>query len=500
MLPVKLSTSIPQHAYDAEMVKNNEGIIAEQKGLSLYQLMELAGKSAFELFEQQWPSARTILIVCGSGNNAGDGFVFARLARQLGFHIYVHTLANIDEYQGDAAIACEHFIDSGGSFHKINEIDFKRVDVIVDAILGTGVVGDVRENYAYMINFINKLQQPILSLDLPSGLQADTGQVLGCCIVAEISVTFIAVKKGMLTGQAKAYCGDIYLAGLGIQQHFSEAISSSVYLNSEQYLTPLAKRSPVSHKGHSGRVLVVAGNKGMPGAARLASEAVLRCGAGLVSLVCHQDSQVIVAATRPELMLLDAQQLLDENEQSISKSDVILIGPGLGRDAWAKQCFATIMASDKAMVVDADALNLLAKQPSYRDNWVLTPHPGEAARLLNCSIKAVEQNRFAAVRAIALKYGGVCVLKGAGTLVSDGADVVVNLTGNAGMASGGMGDVLAGIITTLSLQLNNMFAASCYGVYLHGKAGDIAAKGGEKGLLASDLLPVIRQLVNQSIK
>ncbi|MEW6998814.1 NAD(P)H-hydrate dehydratase [Colwelliaceae bacterium BS250] len=500
MLPVKLSTSIPQHAYDAEMVKSNEGIIAKQKGLSLYQLMELAGKSAFDLFVQQWPSSKTILIVCGSGNNAGDGFVFARLARQSGFHIYVHTLASKDEYRGDAAIACEHFIDSGGSFHKINEIDFKRVDVIVDAILGTGVVGDVRENYAYMINFINKLPQPILSLDLPSGLHADTGQIQGACIVATISVTFIAIKKGMLTGQAKAYCGDIYLAGLGIDKQFSDQITSSIYLNNEQYLTPLAKRSAVSHKGHSGRVLVVAGNKGMPGAARLSSEAALRCGAGLVSLVCHQDNQIIVASTRPELLLLDAKKLTAENDSNIVNVDIILIGPGLGTDEWAKQCYAAIIAADTPLVVDADALNLLAKKPSYRDNWVLTPHPGEAARLLGCSIKQIELDRFAAVRAIALKYGGVCVLKGAGTLISNGEDVVINLTGNAGMASGGMGDVLAGIIATLSLQSNNMFAASCYGVYLHGKAGDIAAKDGEKGLLASDLLPIIRQLVNQSIE
>ncbi len=497
MIPISLLASIPQHAYDAETVKRNEGLIAQQHGLSLYQLMELAGLAGFELCKQRWPKAKTMLIICGRGNNAGDGFVLARHAMASGMHVYVHSLATIDEYQGDAAVACKKFLNTGGEIYSFNEIDLSRVDVIIDAMLGTGIVGDVRESYGYVINLINQLHIPILSIDLPSGLNANNGQVQGSCIKANVTVCFIALKKGMLTGKAKSFCGDIYLAGLGISEDFSNNIAAKVSLNCKQNLAILKPRDACSHKGTSGFVLAFAGNKGYPGAARLCTEAALRCGAGLVALVCHKDNQIIVACNRPELMLIDSEQLDKQAKKSGEKADVILLGPGLGDDNWAQSCFEYALALPQVKVIDADGLNLLAKNPQYDSNWVLTPHPGEAARLLNCTISDIEQDRYEAVRAIALKYGGICILKGAGTLISDGDEVVVNLTGNAGMASGGMGDVLAGIIAALSLQSDNLFQASCLAVFLHGKAADIAVVDGEKGLLASDLFPFLRQLVNQ---
>ncbi|WNC72599.1 NAD(P)H-hydrate dehydratase [Thalassotalea psychrophila] len=497
MKPVKFLASIPQYAYEAEVVQKNEGIIAEQENLSLYQLMESAGLAAFQLLQTEWPNSKTILIVCGKGNNAGDGFILARLALAQGMNVYLHSLAAINEYQGDAQLACQKYLKAGGSLHKFNEIDLTRIDLIVDALLGTGLSGTVRENYRYVIELINQLEKPILSIDLPSGLDANTGQILGCAIKADITVTFVGVKKGLLTGVASDYCGELYFSGLGIGAAFTESISSNITVNSLGSLCSLPSRRQSSHKGNSGFALVIGGNLGMPGAARLSAEASLRSGAGLVGVICHKTNEAMMLSNRPELMLLKFDGEFIDNQQKIEKVNVVIAGPGLGTDAWAKNNFQQALALNKPMVVDADGLNLLAINPQYRDNWILTPHPGEAARLLNCSVAKIEQDRFESARAIALKYGGVCVLKGAGTLISDGENVAINISGNPGMAVGGMGDVLSGIIGALILQLNNIFLAAKYGVYLHGRAADLAIIDGQKGLLASDLFPYIRQLVNE---
>ncbi|WOH36692.1 NAD(P)H-hydrate dehydratase [Thalassotalea fonticola] len=497
MKPVKFLASIPHNAYQAEDVQKNEGKIAALANLSLYQLMEAAGVAAFQLLRTQWPDSKTILVVCGKGNNAGDGFIVARLALEQGMHVYLHNLANIDDYQGDAKLACTKYLEAGGNLHNLDEIDLTKVELIVDGLLGTGLSGQVRDNYQTVIELFNSLKKPILSLDIPSGLCANTGQVLGCSIKADITITFVAVKQGLLTGVASDYCGEIYVSGLGIGTSFSKNIPSSVTVNSQHSLKKLTSRRQSAHKGNSGFVLVVGGNQGMPGAAKLSAEACLRSGAGLVAVMCYHTNEVIILANRPELMLLSFENDSIDNQQKIAKANVVVLGPGLGCDIWAENNFQQTLALNKPMVIDADGLNLLAKKPQYRDNWVLTPHPGEAAKLLNCSVANIEQDRFESARAIALKYGGICVLKGAGTLISDGERIAINITGNPGMAVGGMGDVLSGIIGALILQSSNIFQAAKYGVYLHGLAADMAIIDGQKGLLASDLFPYIRQLVNE---
>ncbi|WNC68393.1 NAD(P)H-hydrate dehydratase [Thalassotalea nanhaiensis] len=497
MKPVKFLASIPQYAYSAEAVQKNEGKIAEQANLNLYQLMESAGLAAFQLLQSQWPNCKTFLIVCGKGNNGGDGFVLARLALENGIQVYLHSLAAVENYQGDAKRACEQYLKAGGCLHTIDEIDFSTVDIIVDALLGTGLSRTVRDNYRDVIELLNQLEKPILSLDVPSGLNANTGQVLGCAINAEATITFVGVKKGLLTGVAGDHCGELHFSGLGIGAAFSQQVNSTVTINSRDSLTALQPRRQSAHKGDSGFVLVVGGNLGMPGAVRLSAEASLRSGAGLVAVACHKHNQMIVTATRPELMLVSIGSKNIDNQHKVHKTNVVVIGPGLGTDTWATEQFQRVLALNKPMVVDADGLNLLASNPQYRKNWVLTPHPGEAARLLHCTVAEIEQDRFESAKAIALKYGGVCVLKGAGTLISDGNNVVINITGNSGMAVGGMGDVLSGIIGALILQSTNIFLAARYAVYLHGRAADIAITYGQKGLLASDLFPYIRQLVNE---
>ncbi|WP_169303028.1 NAD(P)H-hydrate dehydratase [Thalassotalea mangrovi] len=496
MLPVNINKSIPQQAYHAETVRDNELTIAARLGLMSMQLMQFAGDSAFNLLRQRYPKAKTILVLCGSGNNAGDGLILARLARAANFHVYVHSVVNPDKLNGDAKRACQQFIEQGGQFHKFNDIDVSRIDVIVDGLLGTGLTGKVRENYRYVIELINQLNAPILSLDVPSGLNANTGMPMGCAVHADATVTFVALKHGLLTGQAADYCGQVFLAGLGIQDEFAKLCNDDVGIIANDNVPFLRRRCRSSHKGDSGRVLLVGGNQSTMGAISLAGQASLRCGAGLVSIACHPQYRGFLLASCPEMMLVtDFEEQLTEQLKS---ADSIVLGPGLGLDEWAQQLFVKTLNTDKPMIVDGDGLTLLAQSQHSRDNWILTPHPKEAARLLNISVAQVMADRFEAVKSIALQYGGICILKGAGTLISDGVQVAINTSGNPGMASGGMGDLLTGILAALRLQSATDFEACCTGVFFHGKAADLACEDGEKGMLASDLLPILRQLVNRT--
>ena len=259
----------------------------------------------------------------------------------------------------------------------------------------------------------------------------------------------------------------------------------------------LPERVRVSHKGDFGRVLVIGGDYGMGGAVRLAAEATARIGAGLVAVATRAEHVMMLNCVRPEIMAHGIKNARGLNEL-LQWATVIIIGPGLGQSFWSKSLLAKVLREkEKPLVVDADALNLLAKKPRYKNNWVLTPHPGEAARLLQVNISAIQEDRVNAVIAIQKKYGGVCVLKGAGTLVATASAIKKCEAGNPGMASGGMGDVLSGVIGGLSAQSLSLEDAATYGVWLHAKAGDDAAKqGGERGMLALDLLPFLRKLVN----
>ncbi|MDN3652878.1 NAD(P)H-hydrate dehydratase [Thalassotalea ponticola] len=495
MLPVKLDSSIPEFAYRADTVRKNEPVVAKQQGVSMYALMQAAGQSSFNLMRHLWSDASTVLVVCGSGNNAGDGFVLATQALKQGMAVYVHSVCAINDYCGDAARACQHFLAAGGMLSKICDVDFQRVDVVIDALLGTGITGTVREHYQYLIKLVNQLPIPILSLDIPSGLNADSGQVMGICVRASATVTFIALKQGLLTGQSKNYCGDMYFAGLRMERAFGLLVPPDVKVIGAGN-TALVSRALASHKGDSGTVLVVGGNKGMSGAVRLAATAAYRSGAGLVMIDCHPSVSSVVASSIAEAILVDVTHNDEATRKLLAKVNSICLGPGLGRDVYANARM-NLLAFDTPVVVDADALSLLANKPISRDNWVLTPHPKEAATLLSCDVGDVQADRVASAKAIAVKYNAICVLKGAGSVITDGQQVAINTSGNPGMAVAGMGDVLAGIISALSLQSTSLFDAVCCAVYLHGRAADMAAVDGVKGMLPSDLMVYIRQLVNQ---
>jgi len=507
----KLSASLPQPAYDAKQVQTNEPAVAKQCQLSLFELMTRAGASALACIQQYYPTAKRIWVFCGKGNNGGDGLVLARLALEQGCQVSVFVMAEAAQIRGDAQLALQQlqtvaavqirYIASLEVLHQQQWLSQPQPNVIVDALLGTGFQGELRKLLATTITFINQQTAAIISLDIPSGLSADTGQVTSVAVHADCCITFVAIKRGLLTGKAADHVGTLYLADLGVGAVFHQQVSSELVVQGERAVPRLPKRLKTAHKGNTGLVLTIGGRQGLPGAIRLASEAALRCGAGLVAVACAPNNQAMVLAGRPELMLveIEPQQLVQSTV--FDKAGVLVIGPGLGRDQAAMALLSAVLAQHKTMIVDADALMLLAQLPIHkpRHNWILTPHPGEAASLLGCEIADIEADRFAAVQKIVQQYGGICVLKGAGSLISDGQSCYINTSGNAGMASGGMGDVLSGIIAALLLQMPNGFEAVRLAVYLHGKSADVvAAQRGERGLLASDLLLPLQMLINQS--
>jgi NAD(P)H-hydrate epimerase len=504
MKTVKLSQSLPQPAYEPKQVQQNEAKIAADLGISLFALMEKAGMAVFSHIQSHYPALMSLLIVSGKGNNGGDGFIVARLAEQAGIKVTVVVIAEKNAIKGDALTALDLLANTRVTLHYLNEIedsclliaDFKG-ELIVDSLFGIGFKGPLSSELSNLIATVNEHHAPVVSIDIPSGLNADTGNDGNLVINAQHTVTLLVCKKGLLTAQAANYVGTLHLADLSIGSSFIKKIHSSVFIQGQKNLPLLIKRKESSHKGNIGLVLAIGGNTGMPGAIRLSVEAALRSGASLVAVTCHQQNQALVCAGRPEIMLapLTAEQL--NNDAVFFKAKVVVIGPGLGRDLWAQQLFLTVSSSNKWCVIDADALSLLSDNPTKRDNWVLTPHPGEAAAMLGCSIADIENDRFNAIKEIVNKYGGICVLKGAGTLISDGKITWVNTSGNAGMASGGMGDVLSGIIAALLIQLPEPLAAVRFAVCIHGLAADmVATRQGQRGMLASDLFPNIQRLVN----
>lgn len=481
-----------QALYRVAQIREAEHTAIHNLQMPGLQLMRSAGLAAFNALRQRWPEQDCVSVFCGAGNNAGDGYVLATQALEAGFNAEVYTLVPIEQLKGDALTVYRDFIQAGGRVSMFDSRT-KVAGIIVDALLGTGLSRPVSEEYARAILHINRADCPVLSIDVPSGLHADTGCVLGYAVKADLTVTFIAMKCGLFTGEARDYCGDIVCSSLNVPDSILAQLPITAHLSSK---VALKRRSRTAHKGHFGHVLLIGGNRGFSGAIRLAGEAALFSGAGLVSIASRAMHIDLLNIGRPELMCHAVETACDLHSL-LERASVIVIGPGLGQDGWAKDMLHYALASHKPCVVDADALNLLAHHPARRANWVLTPHPGEAARLLGCNTHDIAADRFAAVKKLQNEYAGVCVLKGSGSLIADESSLSVNSTGNPGMASGGMGDILAGVTGALLAQGLTLMEAAKLAVYVHGEAADsVAATQGERGLLASDLLPKIRELLN----
>jgi ADP-dependent NAD(P)H-hydrate dehydratase / NAD(P)H-hydrate epimerase len=495
---MQLSETLPEELYRAEQVRELDRSAIEDFGIPGLTLMESAGLAAYSLLREKWPEVQDITVVCGTGNNGGDGFVLARLALIDGIAVRVLQLGSPDKLTGDARHNADEFMALGGAILPFQTVP-EQTEVIVDGVFGTGLEREVTGDWADALDAINEHWAPVLALDIPSGLHSDSGKVLGHAVKADATISFIGLKQGLFTGDGPEQCGELCFDDLGVPSGvYSRQHASACRVNWSSMSGHLTPRQRTAHKGDFGHVLVIGGAPGFSGAVRMAAEAAARCGAGLVSIATSPEHAVQLNMTRPELMchaVSEPKQLLP----LLKRASVVAIGPGIGMSKWALQLLGCVLESRGPLVLDADALNLLAYEPVQRDNWVLTPHPGEAARLLGCSVAEIQSDRFQSVRKLQLKYGGVVVLKGAGTLIQSGPDRATTLCtdGNPGMATGGMGDVLTGVIASLLAQGHDQALAATMGVCLHAHAADIAAKEGERGLLAGDLMPEIRALVNQ---
>jgi len=479
--------------YSAEQVREMDRKVIEEYGIPGIALMRKAGAEVFAVYQKHYQDY-PLVVFCGAGNNAGDGYVVATLAKQAGIKVDVYSLTQAEALKGEAATAYQDFMQMGGKTTGFTKKTDLSGCVVIDALLGTGLDREVTGLYAEAIDLINQSTVAVISVDIPSGLNANTGIVMGCAVKADWTVSFIGLKQGLFTGAAADYCGHVVYADLAIP-----AVIFQLMNHSAQLITRVErpKRQRCAHKGDHGHVLLVGGDEGFSGAIRLAAEAALRVGAGLVSVATRKSHAAYLNMARPELMCHGVEHC-SELQPLLDKASVVVIGPGLGQSKWAHHLLAWVLKSDKAVVIDADGLNLLANKKLYRDNWVLTPHPGEAARLLGCSTQAIAENRFLAASQLQSIYGGIVVLKGAGSLIDKGDEVFISTTGNPGMASGGMGDVLAGMIAGLIAQKYSFAEAVNTAVYVHGEAADLSAeKEGERGLLASDLMPFIRKLMNK---
>lgn len=504
---------MPQHYYQAKTIRDIELLAMRILSISEYELMQRAARSAFNVLMDQWRNTRRVAVVCGSGNNGGDGYELAAHALKLGLQAEVWAIS--DAKTNTAQSARQAYLNAGGEVRVWNHELFmaRHRDghaVLVDALLGTGLQQAPREGYAQAIDTINAMQAtgtPILALDVPSGIHADTGHAPGASVNASLTVSFVGKKPGLVTGAGVVKSGRVIVDHLGIPAtlytSFSRMANALEASTLRQWLVPLPADA---HKGMMGKLQIVGGCVGMQGAVQLAGEAAGRIGAGWIQLVTHHRHAASLSASLPALLM---QAILDTPEiefDSVS-ANAVLLGCGLGQSDWGAKCAAQTLdyaiSRQVPMVVDADGLNILARQPRCYERWILTPHPKEAARLLHCSVDTVQTDRYAAAHGIAERYGGVCVLKGAGTWIvstdqTGQEDNYLNTTGNPGLASAGTGDVLAGMIAGLLAQGLPLQGAAAAGVWLHGRAADhYACNQAQRSMMAMDLSPQLGYILRQ---
>ncbi|MBM4191719.1 MAG: NAD(P)H-hydrate dehydratase [Gammaproteobacteria bacterium] len=489
----------PFWLYGIDAVRSLE-MQAIDSGVTGYELMSRAATAAVHELRARWPAARDLLVVCGGGNNGGDGYMFARLAHEAGLTPRVMASAPLNRLTGDAARAANDCVQHGVIVEAVNATRIAYADVIVDALLGIGLQHDVRADLVTLISMINESGRPVLALDVPSGLSAETGDVRGAAVRAAATVTFVALKAGLYLGAGPEYAGEVVLADLNIGSIslLKRNPPKLKVLRQADLVAGLPPRRRQAHKGDFGHVLVVGGGEGMPGAARLAGEAALRAGAGRVTAAVAIESTVAAAAGCPELMVrgLIATAATD----LLQSADVLAIGPGLGRTEWGRAAFSNALhaarSRDLPIILDADALNLLAEQPRMPlpARCVLTPHPGEAARLLGCSTAEIQRDRLSALKKLQAQYSATVVLKGAGTLVSDDIPWICD-RGTPVMAAPGMGDVLTGVIAALLGQGMLSAQAARLGVLWHAVAGEAAALGRDRGVLAGEVSECLSRVI-----
>ena len=492
--------------YTAEQVRRLDECAIQGHGIPGIDLMERAGRSTFDAARAMFPGVHKLQVYCGSGNNGGDGYIVARLAREAGLEAAVCALRKPDGLKGDAATAARLWQESGGEVQLWPRDSLDESDLVFDALLGTGLDRKPAGDYGAAVDRINRSGKPVIAVDIPSGLNADTGVAMGRSVKADLTVTFIGRKRGLFTADGPDYAGEVIFSDLDTPQSVRESEPNLGILIQESFLQKvLPARRRNSHKGSYGWVLGVGGNTGMSGAIRLAGEAALRTGAGKVTLATRSEHAGLVNQSCPELMVQGVEKG-SELAGLIEAADVVVAGTGLGASAWAEKMARTCLGSPAPVVMDADGLNLLARMgpESTRllaGQWIITPHPAEAARLLACPSGQVQADRVGAALELAERFQAVTVLKGCGTVVTapDGRYAICPF-GNPGMATAGSGDVLAGVIGAMVAQgVKDLWAAAIAGVLAHALAGDlVAAEQGERGMLASDITRRLPRILNPS--
>jgi ADP-dependent NAD(P)H-hydrate dehydratase / NAD(P)H-hydrate epimerase len=484
---IKLYSSQQARAFDARATC--------ELGIASHELMARAGRAAAALALQRWPLAQRMVVLCGPGNNGGDGYIVAHLLRAAvrDVAVFQHGVIHA-ERNPDAFAARSAYLNGGGVMLTADVLTAALVEceLVIDALFGIGA-RPITGALAVIVENLNALNKTVFALDVPSGLDADTGSA-GAVVRADVTLGFIVHKLGLFTGVARRYVGELTLDPLALPVALIDSVQPVARaLRHSNFAS--TKRNPASHKGHFGHVWAVGGAPGFAGAIRLCAQAALRSGAGLVSVLTDPQNAAWVGNAVPELMVHSARQIPE-----FVPGSVLAIGPGLGKSDWAHLLFIQARSWSGPRVLDADALNILAELDAFAlgRSTIITPHPGEAARLLGCDVATIERDRPTAVRAIAEKYGCIALLKGAGTLIAapNDARLGVCVFGNAGMASGGMGDVLTGVIAALLAQGLGAFEAAEQGALLHAQAADRAAKTGMRGMLASDVIAQLRNAVN----
>lgn len=513
-----------QPLFSVDSIKQIEQAFVDEQGIELYELMQRAGASAFERGRRLWPQASHWLIATGAGNNAGDGLVVAKHALQAGFNVTLVALKAYSEFSGDPQKAWQDLLSIKKEPHqtfdilgveeaKAQELSF--ADVIVDALLGTGVAGVLKDDYCQLIDQLNGIKAAKLALDIPTGIYADNG----CCVKkseqaiafkADATVSFVAFKVGQRLGHALEYQGQLYLETLGVRNSLAYGeVPQAWWSDIEHLKDKLPARSMVSSKFDCGHALIVGGGENLGGAAILAATAAIKTGAGLVSCWLHRANQAAALSYCPEIMWQGYSDACDVG--SLGRYEAIGFGPGLGRNALAEQVFldtiSAIKTAETPTVLDADGLYWLAQHSSVElpKQCVLTPHAGEACRLLNAQQEDVfssgriepqlsvdtayvEQNRIKVAQLLAKKYGAVCVLKGPGSVISDGAQTFVVAGAHPALITAGLGDVLTGLITSFIAQGASVMDASLLATQLHFEAAVGIANGRRRGLLASEVI------------
>ncbi len=512
-------SKLPYEVFTSDEVKQIEADHAKSHNGHCFDLMQKAGKSVFDYIVRECGDAKEVWVFCGKGNNGGDGYIVASLLLENGIKHRVFA-TGIPHEGSEASFAYELYVKQGGSVEyelpnsgivsdgTSDIIHVSKPDLIIDALLGTGIESAPNGITAKWISYINKLDTYTVAVDVPSGVSADTGCVHGMCVCANATVCMLALKPGLLTSDAVDFVGEVEFASLDVDTSgYHEILTESSYksplpifqVGFDDLQSELPLRLPSYNKGDNGKVLIISGSRGMGGAAIICGNGALRSGAGLVKIAMDSSNVSSMLSVRPELMSVD----IDDEQavvNAISWSDAIAIGPGLGvNDRTAKLISLLNDVEDQNMVFDADALNVLStfEQDYYRENRILTPHPGEAARMLNISADEVNADRLLACYKLQQKYGGVVLLKGPGTVVCDGKSLTIVNEGAPSLATGGSGDLLTGIIVSLLGQGLSLEKAAVVGAALHGRAGFIeGTKKGMIGTLPMDLCQTIRELIN----